>query len=90
MPLSDQDKTEARDAIALALELNEPETLIESLRRLCERKAQEPLIGDNERARWNNARHALGDVAIELERSQAPQARDNDAPTPQDAQSADS
>jgi hypothetical protein len=87
MPLNDQEKTEARNAIALAIDLNEPETIVESLRRLCARKAQEPLISDNERSRWRNAHEALGDVAIELERANAPQRVHNDAQEATQAQS---
>lgn len=79
MPLSDKEKTEARDAIALALELNEPETMLEGLRRLCERKAGEAHIADNERARWRNAADALIDVQQALERANAPQKSANDA-----------
>ncbi len=79
MPLSDQEKTEARNAIALAIDLNEPETIVESMRRLCARKAQEPLISDQERSRWRNAHEALGDVAIELANRNAPQRVHNDA-----------
>lgn len=90
MPLSDKDKTEARDAIALALELNEPETMIEGLRRLCERKANEAQIGDNEANRWRSAHDALKSVADELERANAPQTRANAAQEPQAAPPADS
>lgn len=89
MALTDNDKTEARDALSLALELNEPETMIEGLRRLCERKANEAgaytnergfaLTSDNERARWRSAAEALDSVAKEPERANAPQMRDNDA-----------
>ena len=90
MPLSEHEKTEARDAIALALELNEPEAMIEGLRRLCERKEQEPHISDNERNRWSNARAALTDVAIELERALAALASANDANAAPGEQSSDS
>ena len=79
MALSDNDKTEARDAIAMALELNEPETMIEGLKRLCVRKAIDALASDNERSRWRDAANALIDVQRELERANAPQTRDNDA-----------
>lgn len=98
MPLSDKEKTEARDAIGLALELNEPESMIESLRRLCERKAAEPgiwteahgfsLTTDNERERWRNAAEALDSVAKELELANAPQARANEAQSAPDTPSA--
>lgn len=93
MALTNQEKTEARDAIALALELNEPESLIEGLRRLCGRKANEAggytnergfaLASDNERNRWQAAAEALQTVSQELERANAPQARANDAPEAQ-------
>lgn len=85
MPLSDKEKTEARAGIALALELNEPESMIENLRRLCERKAAEAgewaqargyaLSTDSERNRWRNAANALESVSKELERANAPQTR---------------
>lgn len=75
MGLSDNEKADAKSAIALALELNEPEAMLESLRRACERKANEPLLGDSERNRWQAAAHALGDVVIELNRANAPQAK---------------
>lgn len=98
MPLSDKEKTEARDAIALALDLNEPESLIESLRRLCARKAAEPgiwteahgfsLTTDNERQRWRNAAEALDSVSKELERANAPQARAGNARAAPDTPSA--
>jgi hypothetical protein len=83
MPLSENEKSEARAAIALALELNEPESLIEDLRRLCQRKAIDALMSDNERQRWRNAHKALDSVSSELERANAPQPRQDGATTPQ-------
>ena len=78
MPLSDNDKAEARDSLALALELNEPETMIEGLKRLCAGKLAGRL-SDRERDRWRSAHDALQTVAEELKRANAPQMRDNDA-----------
>lgn len=85
MALTDNDKTEARDALSLALELNEPETMIEGLKRLCARKLGELHISDHERDRWTNARNALDSVATELERANAPQTRANDAQAAQNS-----
>lgn len=79
MPLSEHEKSEARDAVALALELNEPETMIDGLQRLCGRKLAGQHMSDNERERWQNAHNALSSVASELERSNAPHKRQVDA-----------
>lgn len=86
MPLSEHDKSEARDAIALALALNEPETMIEGLKRLCARqialwteRRESPAVSDNERERWQTALDALIDVQRELERANAPHKRQVDA-----------
>ena len=84
MPLSDNDKTEARDAFSLALELNEPETMIEGLTRLCAGKLAGRL-SDRERDRWRSAHDALQSVAEELRRANAPQMRANDAQTVQNS-----
>lgn len=88
MPLSDKDKTEARDALALALELNEPETMIEGLRRLCVKRLNDAHMSDFERDRWRGAVDALANVSKELERANVPQQRDSDAPGEQTAPSA--
>lgn len=82
MPLS-QDKSEARDATALALELNEPETMVEGLRRLCAKWLEAGDMAPSERDRWQAAINALASVANELEATQAPQTRQVDATTPQ-------
>lgn len=79
--LSDADRTEARDSIALALELNEPEALIESLRRMCERKAAEKLIHPNEGNRWKNAADALTEALAVVAAANAPPPR-ADSPSP--------
>lgn len=83
MPLSEHDKSAARDAIAMALELNEPETMIEGLRRLCAKRRADAQLSDMERDRWQSALNALASVASELERANKPQAREDatqDAP----------
>lgn len=82
MPLSDKEKNEARDALSLALELNEPETMLEGLKRLCVKKGLEAHISDKERDRWQEAAEALADVQRELElleRANKPQTSANDA-----------
>ena len=75
MPLSDKEKTEARDAMALALELNEPETMLEGLKRLCVKKALDARLGDNERARFQDAANALIDVQRDMWSDKAPAKR---------------
>ena len=79
MGLTNQEKSDARDALAMALELNEPEIMIEGLKRLCARKLEERHISDNERNRWRDAHNALEHVQSELELANAPAKRDNDA-----------
>ena len=89
MPLSEQDKSAARDALALALELNEPETMIEGLRRLCAKRLAEAHLNAFDRDRWQSAVNALASVASELERANRPQTRANDAQgAPSDASAA--
>lgn len=86
---SDSDLNEAKQTLATLLDMNEPEALVASLRLMCERKAQDRFIGDTERNRWKAAAEALGDVLVELERGQAPQAKPagpSFAPDPQNPQ----
>jgi Asp-tRNA(Asn)/Glu-tRNA(Gln) amidotransferase A subunit family amidase len=85
MGLSDKDKSEARDALALALELNEAEMMIEGLRRLCARRLDSAHMSASERDRWQAAVDALSSVAAELEAANAPQERDNGAQAAQAA-----
>jgi hypothetical protein len=87
MPLNDKDKSDARDAITLALELNEPETMLEGLRRLCIRKAIDAHLGDNERARFRSCADALISVQEELASADKQQARANAPETAQGEQS---
>lgn len=84
---SDKDKTEARDALEIALTLNEPEIMLEGLRRLCAKKADDEHLGDNERARYRSAHEALERVSTELEHVNAPAKRDNDGESAPAAQS---
>lgn len=86
MPLNEQDKAEVRAALALALELNEPETMLEGLKRLCALKTLDAHLSDNERARYRSCADALGDVQYELKSAAKAQAAANapeTAPTPQ-------
>lgn len=77
MPLSDKEKTEARDAIELALSLNEPETMLEGLKRLCVKKSIDAHISANERDRWRACADALIIVQAELESEGRLPKRDN-------------
>jgi hypothetical protein len=88
MALSDKDKLEARDALAMALELNEPETMIEGLRRLCAKRLETAHMSVQERDRWQAAIDALASVAAELEAANKPKARDNGAQGEQAPQAA--
>lgn len=68
--LTDAEKHEAIEAIALAITLNEPEQMIERLRHICKRKARENLT--NEADRWRDAETALDealDTLAELQQS---------------------
>lgn len=76
MPLTDAEKEEAKNSLALAIELNEPEAMIEGLRRMCERKGREygsystqrgfSLISESEAHRWRKAAAALSEVLATL------------------------
>jgi hypothetical protein len=88
MPLSDKEKTDARDALTLALELNEPETMLEGLKRLCMRKAIDAHLGDNERQRYRSSHEALDQVLSELMGADKRDKPDNGAPEPQGEQDA--
>lgn len=75
MGLDANEKAAAKSTMALALELNEPESLVSSLRLMCERKAEDWFQSDNERSRWKAAEHALAQVAQELDKANEPQTK---------------
>jgi hypothetical protein len=72
----------------LLIELNEPEALLESLRRECQRKVDsfaDGLIPPEEAARWRTAVNALSEATKTIAASQEPRRASNEhhKPDPQ-------
>jgi hypothetical protein len=89
MLLDNQEKSELVAAAGLAIDLDEPESFIEALRRVALRKADNERLSDHERVRWRLVAQALVKALDMIDG--APTAS-NDAPlsdqTPQTAQGA--
>jgi hypothetical protein len=82
------DDKEMAEHSRLLIELNEPEALLESLRRECQRKADTFLTGEippEEAIRWRTAASALSEATKTIAASQEPKgaAHEPDKPDPQ-------
>jgi hypothetical protein len=75
MPLDSQEKTELSAQIRLLLELNEPEAMLEALRQIAARKAQDSTIAPDEAKRWQTAANALIEALATVNAAQSPAAR---------------
>ena len=82
MTLNANDKSELVAAAGLAIDLDEPESFIEALRRVALKKADAERLSDQERARWSLVAQALVNAQQTIEG--APTAS-NDAPEAQAA-----
>jgi hypothetical protein len=91
MPLTEQEKQGLVQQLAILLEANEPEAMLATLGRVCDRKALEgaqsnPMrqMSEREADRWRALSQSCQNVAQELERINAPRS----AQTPENAASA--
>jgi hypothetical protein len=73
MSLSDHEKSELSGQFVLLAELNEPEALLATVARACQRKAHEPM-GRDLRQRWSNVANALIEAEIAVNAAQSPEA----------------
>ena len=62
MAVNDAERAEVKEAFALAVDLDEPEAMIDGLRRMCERKVRDRFIGEAERLRWRKTGAALSEA----------------------------
>ena len=72
---------ENQEAARLLIELDEPEALLESLKRVCQRKVDsfaEGSIPPEEAARWRTAANALSGAMTTIAASQEPQGASNE------------
>jgi len=88
MSLTEQEKIGLRDQLAALIEANEPEAMLATLQRVCERKASSGglMLSEQEASRWRALGESCQRVAQELETANAPkraQPADNEAREPQ-------
>ena len=88
MPLTDQEKQGLAQQLTILLEANEPEAMLSTLQRVCERKAFEGVsegpmrqMSEREADRWRALAQSCQNVAQEFERANAPRC----AQTPENA-----
>jgi hypothetical protein len=88
MPLTEHEKEGLTQQLTILLEANEPEAMLSTLQRVCERKALEGVsegpmrqMSEREADRWRALAQSCQNVAQELVRFSAPRS----AQTPENA-----
>jgi hypothetical protein len=67
MPLDEHEKSELVAAAGLAIDLDEPESFIEALRRVAGKKSDNARLSEQERSRWRLVGQSLQGALAALE-----------------------